>query len=268
MPEAVEVLSYYRFITGLIGGNNSILYNFRILSGKYANNSSSISNYQKVVDLLPLRIVGVVVKGKTIFIELENEISFVITHGMTGCWSQELEKHTRFEFEIQKDDEKSVLYYVDARNFGTLNIVTSKEELNKAKDKLGPYILDENLSYDKFYSRLDKKKRTKLAIGLLDQNLISGIGNYLRCDIIWYAKVDGEKLIGELSEEEKMRIYDSAINVTRYHGGMTNNIKINLSEYEREYFIYSQESDIYGNEVYTKTLNNRTYHYTKVKSKK
>jgi DNA-formamidopyrimidine glycosylase len=257
MPEGPEVLQYYKFVNSNL--QNQILKNFNILSGKYLK--TNLKNIDLLKDSLPLKIQNIVIKGKTIFIELSNNVSLIITHGMTGYWSNECEKHARYEFILDNDNK---LYYIDPRNFGTLNIVTSIYELELFKDKLGPYILDEKLTYDDFYSRLGKKVKSKIAIALLDQSLISGIGNYLRCDILWYSKIDGEKRIGELTEEEKQKLYINSVNICKYHSGYKSyNLEFTPQDFQREFYIYMQNEDIYGNTVYKKTLNSRTFHYVK-----
>lgn len=254
MPEGPEVLHYYKFVKSNL--QNKILKNFNILSGRYLNKIPK--NINELMHYLPLKIISVNVKGKTIFIELNNEISFIMTHGMTGYWSNIEEKHARFEF--QTNDGMS-LYYIDPRNFGTLNITTSKDDLKIFKNKLGPYILDDNLTYEEFYSRLSKKRKSKIAVALLDQSLISGIGNYLRCDILWYSKIDGEKRINELTNEEKEKLYKNSINICRYHSRLPYNLEFVPEDFNREFYVYMQNEDVYGNKVYKKILNGRTFHY-------
>lgn len=253
MPEGPEVLDYYNFISPFF--KNQVLKDINILSGRYTKQQPE--NYDSLKNLLPLKVKDISVKGKTIFIELDKNMSLVITHGMSGWWSDTEEKHARFEFII----EKNKLYYVDTRNFGRICITTTQEELALRKDKLGPYIFDEKMNYEKFYSRLGRKIKSKIAVALLDQNLISGIGNYLRCDILWYVKIEGEKRIGQLTEEEKFKLYDSAINICRYHANLSYKLDFTPEDYDRDFFIYMEEEDIYGNTVHTKKLNSRTFHY-------
>lgn len=253
MPEGPEVLEYYRFIKPFL--YKKTLTDFKVISGKYTK--KSIEHLTSFQNVLPCKVNNLEIKGKTIFIEFDNEYSFVITHGMSGYWSDEIEKHIRFEFSTETGN----IYYVDPRNFGTIIICPNKETLKNKKDKLGPYIFDKNMSYELFYSRLLTKQKSKIAVALLDQHLISGIGNYLRCDILWYARIDGEKRINELTDNEKIRLYKSAINICKYHANFKHSLKITPSDYDRDFFIYMEDKDIYGNKVYTKRLNGRTFHY-------
>ena len=183
MPESPEVREYYNFIKSSL--LNKKIKNIEILSGKYEKTppenwtclEKRLSNKNKVIDI--------VVKGKTIFIEIrckDKSIWLSFTHGMTGYWDTEKIKHSRILFSIENNLE---IYYNDTRNFGKMNIYVNKIDYINAISHLGPDVLDENLTYDQFYSRINNKPRSKIGAVLLDQKLIAGIGNYMRCDILW-----------------------------------------------------------------------------------
>jgi endonuclease-8 len=256
MPEGPEVLGYYNYIQPIL--KNKTLNILDILSGKYLK--KELINYDAFIAKLPSKITNVIVKGKTIFISLENDTSLVITHGMTGYWSSDNEKHARVKFVL--DSEVSELFYVDPRNFGSIIICLNKEELYFRENKLGPYVLNDSMTFDTFYSRISKKSKSKIAVALLDQNLISGIGNYLRCDILWYAKIDGDTRICELTTSQKTDLYNASINICRYYADLSYELDFTPEDYERDFYIYMEEDDVYGNQVYTKTLNCRTFHFT------
>lgn len=254
MPEGPEVLGYYNFIKPFL--NNQTLINLDILSGKYLK--KELCNLDVFKSSLPCQIQEVIIKGKTIFICMENKYSLIITHGMSGYWSDKIEKHARIKFECKNSDE---LYYVDPRNFGTITICLTEEEYYFRQHKLGPYVLENNITYNDFYSRLDKKPKSKIAVALLDQNLISGIGNYLRCDILWYAKINGESRIEDLTLKQRKRLFDASINLCRFYAEMSYTLDFTPYDYDKDFLIYMQDMDIYGNPVLTKKLNGRTFHF-------
>jgi DNA-formamidopyrimidine glycosylase len=248
MPESPEVLNYYLYINPILQGER--IKESKILSGKYLT-KKEIPNIEKVKDL---KIVDVIVKGKTIFVKCEKNISIVFVHGMTGYYSTEKEKHSRLVLYL----ENAELYYNDPRNFGTITVHTTEEEYNKAYDKLGPDILNDDITYEEFYSRIDKKPRLEIGSVLLDQALICGIGNYLRCDILWYCKLNHRRKIGSLTEEEKKTLYNASVNIIRYHAEMSYDLEY---EPEEEFFAYMQSEDIFGNDVLTEKYKGRTIHY-------
>jgi len=261
MPEGPEVLEYHNYIRPIL--KNKILTSIDILSGKYLK--KELLHLQTFQDKLPCKITNTVIKGKTIFIILENKTSLVITHGMSGYWSSEHENHSRIQFTISKilSDISNQLFYVDPRNFGTMTICLNEDELNEKQNKLGPYVLDNHITFNDFFSRLNKKPKSKIAVALLDQNLISGIGNYLRCDILWYANINGETKINDLTYKQKEQLYNASINLCRYHADLSYKLDFTPADYNRDFFIYMENEDIYGNLVHTTKLNGRTFHFVK-----
>lgn len=252
MPESPEVREYYNFIKSSL--LNKTVTNIKILSGKYEKTppenwnclEKRLSDKNKVIDI--------VVKGKTIFIEIrcnDKSIWLSFTHGMTGYWDTEKIKHSRILFSIENNLE---IYYNDTRNFGKMNIYVNKIDYINAISHLGPDVLDENLTYDQFYSRINNKPRSKIGAVLLDQKLIAGIGNYMRCDILWYAKLHYTRTIGSLTEKERLDLYN-AVKVLTFH-------YLNRNEDEDDYcLIYYKDHDTYGNNVNRTKWLGRTIHY-------
>ncbi len=249
MPEGPEVLNYYIFIKPIL--ENKTIQNLEILSGKYVN--KGIQNLEKVKNV---KIKEVLLKGKTIFVKCDTDISLVFVHGMTGYYSKDAEKHSRIAFNFQDVDTN--LYYNDPRNFGTINIYTSKENFDKAWNSLGPDILNTEVDIKEFYSRIDKYPKMKIGIALMEQKLLAGIGNYLRCDILWYCKLHYERKIGTLTENEKEKLYHASINMIKYHANFEHNLKYLP---KNEFFVYQQNKDIFNNKVIQAKFNNRTIHY-------
>ena len=252
MPESPEVREYYNFIKSSL--LNKKIKNIEILSGKYEKTppenwnclEKRLSDKNKVIDI--------VVKGKTIFIEIkskDNSIWLSFTHGMTGYWDTEKIKHSRILFSIENNLE---IYYNDTRNFGKMKIYVNKIDYINAISHLGPDVLDENLTYDQFYSRINNKPRSKIGAVLLDQKLIAGIGNYMRCDILWYAKLHYTRTISSLTEKERLDLYN-AVKVLTFH-------YLNHNEDEHDYcLIYYKDHDTYGNKVNRTKWLGRTIHY-------
>jgi len=112
MPEGPEVKITTDFLKKFIGKEFS---NLAILSGRYAK-KGEVPGLSDV--FLPAKIVDVNCKGKFIYFTMQykvNETCAKVFHmfstlGMTGMWSQEKTKHSRFS--ILFDDE-TYLYYND-----------------------------------------------------------------------------------------------------------------------------------------------------------
>ncbi|MEL7834549.1 endonuclease VIII [Fodinibius sp. Rm-B-1B1-1] len=121
--------------------------------------------------------------------------------------------------------------------------------------KLGPDVLHPDTTYQDVLGQFtsDEFKNRKLTTLLLDQGFVSGIGNYLRSEIMFYAKVDPRKKLREYSDEEKEALAEATYKLTTRSyetGGITNDQKIvealkreNASYDEYRHFVYKRTDD-------------------------
>lgn len=116
---------------------------------------------------------------------------------------EELNKH---EHVIITFTDNTDLRYHDTRKFGRMNLI-KKEELATAEEiaKQGLEPGDKNLTakylIDKF-----KKKRLPIKTVLLDQTIISGLGNIYANEVLFAAGIDPLKKACDVSLEEASRI--------------------------------------------------------------
>jgi formamidopyrimidine-DNA glycosylase len=151
------------------------------------------------------------------------------------------------------------LYFYDTLSFGTLKIVDNEKELEKKLNSVGPDIMDNETNFTVFQNAICKLKNKSKVIGivLLDQKTISGCGNYLRADILWLSKISPFRKVEKLSEEDLKKIFYNAKVLTwgQYDKKKAFNKKILSkkdklpSDYDRDFFVYNEAEDIYGNKV-------------------
>jgi endonuclease-8 len=228
--------------------------------------------------MYPVSVTDIGTKGKFLFVELSNGYYIFITHGMSGTWVTDKEissskytygnpKHHRLEFVTPRGS----LYFNDYRNFGTVHVITEKSLLAAKLDELGPDILDDNITRDMFFGRMKPNK--KIGMLLMDQKVISGIGNYLRAEILWYARISPHRLYKDMTEGDKDRLFDAAYNIVRYHSirkkskllPSMNRSKLeyilNITPKDADFFVYRQEVDYYGGKVKSEKMGERTVHW-------
>lgn len=251
MPEAPEVYGYYNYIYKKL--INKSLQALNILSGKYLKTEPK--NFKDVI--LPAKIKDVNLHGKLIFIELDNGFTLEFSHGMTGYWTTEKEKHSRICLELLDKN----LYFTDPRNFGRLVVYRNEAEYNAKLDSLGPKVLDTKADLNDFLNRIERKKNSKIGLLLLDQSILSGIGNYLRCDILWYTDIHYETKVKDLSAEKLIELFVNSINITRFFAGLSCDLKV--FPQRNENFVYMQKRDVYGNKVEKTKFGGRTIHFIK-----
>ena len=109
-------------------------------------------------------------------------------------------------------DNGSMIYF-DSLSFGTLKVINDIDELTNKLNSIGPDIMDKLTTYDVFVEQLllDKNLNKKIGIVLMEQKIISGIGNgnYLRADILWLSRISPFRKIKDLSNLEIKKIYNN-----------------------------------------------------------
>ena len=273
MPEIVEVKKYCDFIKKHT--LNKYITNIKILKGRYKKHDK-FEGYLTIKKLLPLKILDVKSKGKFIYILFEKDIILFCTLGLSGGWTF---KNNKFIFpkmieylnvkdienyrnnslnhlNVEFSTDKGNLYFFDTLSFGTIKVINNKKILEKKLSKIGPDIMDISTTLDIFSNTIRKYPNKKIGLILLDQKKISGIGNYLRADTLWMAKVSPHRLNKTLTTNEINKIYKSARVLTwgRYNYNKAIKLKIIKStklpeDYERDFFVYYEDFDIYGNSV-------------------
>jgi len=135
------------------------------------------------------------------------------------------EKHLKVRFRLSpRDGMPDQLRFVDQRIFGGLFVTAlvptddggpgglaesplpliAEEAAHIARDPLDP-----SFSFDLFYQRL-RKRRTGLKRALLDQGLVSGIGNIYADEALWRARLHYARPTDTLRRGEAQRVLDSA----------------------------------------------------------
>ena len=202
MPEGPEIKVMTLKLQKL---RNNIIQNIKILGGRYIRHGYP-ENYLLFKKALPLKINTVNNKGKFIYFNMENGWYIMFTMGMTGkiLIHDDPIKHDNILFETNKGD----FYFNDQRNFGTVKFTNNKNELAKKLDNLGIDFLSNNISKNEFIQHFQKFNQ-KQAIGklLLNQGFVAGVGNYLRSDTLYCAKLSPFRELNSLNNIELTQFY-------------------------------------------------------------
>lgn len=265
MPEGPEIKFFYK--TYIYPLKNKTLTDISILSGRYIKhpNIPSFTLFQK---LLPLNIIDTGVKGKNIWILLSNNYCLYFRHGMTGGWTKdENDVYNRIKLQFDKE----ILFFNDMRGFGTITIMKSKEELNKKLNSLGIDVFtlkptDENLFIQALFN--DKTNNKMIGKILLEQKYVSGIGNYLRAEILWAVLISPYRLMKDITNIEKHNLFKNTLKIINYHYKyITKHKQSYYPTREKTFKVYFRNKDIFGNTVIHETLGPQTIHWVKDRQK-
>lgn len=102
------------------------------------------------------------------------------------------------------------LAFSDTRKFGKIVAIPTDKiyESSHLKD-LGPEPLEKSFTFAKFKERLAGKPNQKIKLVLMDQSVISGIGNIYSDEILWYAGVHPEERMKKITGQKQKKMFDA-----------------------------------------------------------
>jgi len=134
------------------------------------------------------------------------------TYGMTGGWTTLEPTHPAFVFELEGGVRLS---FDDVRHFGTLKFVEGQAALDRKLASLGPDMLAAPPGPEEFALRILRRPRATLAEALMDQGTISGVGNYVKAESLWHARLSPHRVVHRLRTHEIVALHEAIIAVLR-----------------------------------------------------
>ena len=261
MPEGPEVKRNTDFLNRQLSGK--MLESFAIMSGRYERHGP-FKGYDDM-SKRTLIVSEVCCKGKFIYFKFQDGSSLWCTLGMSAAWQKKETKHSRFYIKTSYGNE---VFFNDIRNFGTLKYVTTDKELKDKLSTLGPDVLNSYVDTELYKKRLDKKPKWSIAKAIMNQSVVSGIGNYLKAEILYAAKISPHRLCKDLTKDEIKLIAEKSFEITNasyQSGGATiltyrdENDEKGL--YSRRFMVYNHKTDPKGNTVIKETTTDKRSTY-------
>lgn len=175
--------------------------------GRFSADAKKISGHQ---------LVRATAIGKQLFLEFDNELFLRIHLGIYGKWSWHL-----------VDTLPEVVGQVRARFFcgnavaqlrgPTVCEVIEHSELQAVMNRLGPDPLNPDRNGRESQRFVAKVRSSRKTIGelLMDQSVISGIGNVYRAELLFRAGIEPHTLGNQISEEQLESIWNDSVRLLK-----------------------------------------------------
>lgn len=231
MPELPEVQTVVDDLNKKI--KNDTIVGFWSDWGKAIKNES-VAHFSRIIK--ERKILGARRIGKNIFLDLSGNKSLYIHLKMTGHLLIKSKKEVRplstevtergrtsdglrnyfddrvnqYIHHIWKLKSGKTLEFSDLRKFGKI-VLDDTQKINNLKEikNLGPDALSPEFTFSKFNEILNKKSKAKIGIILMEQNLMAGIGNIYRSEILFDAGILPEREVGKINPAERKKLYAS-----------------------------------------------------------
>ena len=249
MPELPEVETVRRGLQHLITG-------FRITAAHDLHpRALKPESIAPLHTLNGAKITGTNRRGKFMWITLNRPYVLVAHLGMSGQFlihqkDRPQATHIRAQFQLKKPLRNLELVFNDQRTFGWLSIEELKDNVPTSAQHIAPDPFDplfEKPVTVKNYLR----RNIKIKTALLNQEIMSGVGNIYADETLWRAKVHPEALTSELSPKKIATIIDKAIEVMseaiKQGGTSFDDLYINVNGesgfFEQSLAAYGQEDE-------------------------
>ena len=266
MPEAPEVEVMNQEIDSDFKGKQ--LLNYNILKGRAKKKTPKLfTSFENDLNNGIAILKDVTRRGKLLSLEFEFDIKgkkktwWVCNYfGLHGSYRIDDDKivpnydkdnknvHISLEFK-KTDSESSYLNYYDTSGFGTsFTFYNNLDEYIKYLYKNAIDVFDEEFDIKIFKKnfeivKLKSLSRFNIASILINQGyLCSGIGNYLKCEILYEAKISPNRSINDIKDEELEVLYKAIKKVCELHLSKEGRSEEHLK-------VYGKKVDTDGNEI-------------------
>ena len=202
MPEGPEVRITIDFLNKVLKNKTINLLTF--CGGKYTDiRPTGYNNFDK---FLPATVKDVACKGKFIYFTLfkkegESEQYYYILHSLmlTGRWQKNYDDKCKCFIEL---DNGFTIWFRDTRSFATFSFTNERKVLDDKLNKLGPDIMTRDFTLDYFKNTIAKFPNRNITSFLMDQSLFSGIGNYIKAEVLYYSNISPLRKMKDLSDSD------------------------------------------------------------------
>lgn len=202
MPELPEVETVRRGLAPWVTGKK--IKDIEVVH-KGGNRSST---YAPVSSAKGAKIISLQRRGKFLWFELNRNLALVAHLGMSGQFlvqdrKSPDEKHLRVR--IYCGDKRKEIRFVDQRTFGWVAIDDLVSEngrmIPSSFQRIAPDIFDQEFDEKETILRILRKKSAIKRV-LLDQKVMSGVGNIYADEALWRAKIHPERMANSLDPQE------------------------------------------------------------------
>lgn len=265
MPEGPEVKRIVEKLNKSFAGKT--MTSLEVIDSNYKRTQMR-DEVDEFIASMPHNIDQIQCKGKFIYWTLDGGRWHIWqTLGMSGSWRYR-NSSRGVRLSITAGDE--TIYYRDTRKFGTFKFFQNNAEgLQKKLNTLGPDMLNEPVPDDLFITRLRKVNHYNVCKAIMNQRVISGVGNYIKAEALYKAKIYPHAIVEDLSDEN-LRALNREIKSVIYSAFKKKGASFrdyvmpdgDIGTYSFKFEVYSKSADPYMNRVIREeTPDKRTTHW-------
>lgn len=175
------------------------------------------SSVAPLASITGARILEAKRRGKFLWLVLNRPEVLVAHLGMSGQFlfheaDKPRAKHARATFQLAKGLRKRELIFNDQRTFGWLSIEECIDEIPTSAQHIALDPFEPGFDISSVVEKI-RKRKVSIKTALLNQEIMSGVGNIYADESLWRAKVHPESEASSMSAARIRRVIESAIEV-------------------------------------------------------
>ena len=225
----------------------------KYIVGKQITSAESFhSRALKPSSILPLsalvgaKITAVRRRGKFLWLELNRDFVLVAHLGMSGqllvqksIVTNHPHLRARFTLSGTSKEYSNEVRFIDQRTFGWLSVEQVFAGIPTSVLKISKDPFESEFDLSQVVSNINRRK-TAIKPAILNQNIISGIGNIYADEALWRAKIHPEIICEDLNANEIKKVIKSAILV------MESSIQAGGTSFDEQYKNVNGESGYFS----------------------
>ncbi len=161
-------------------------------------------------------IVSLGPRGKALLIEFDNELTLYSHNQLYGRWfvrTRDSYPKTNRSLRVALHTERSSALLYSASDISVLD--PGEVQTHPFLSKIGPDLLEPSLSKKELLERIRSDRFVNRSLGslYLDQAFVAGVGNYLRSEILHFARVHPKQKPSSLTAAEQRKLAATTIDV-------------------------------------------------------
>jgi formamidopyrimidine-DNA glycosylase len=249
MPELPEVETVRRGLQHLVTG-------YKITQAEQLHpRALKPESIAPLESLQGAKITGTNRRGKFMWLTLNRPFVLVAHLGMSGQFLIHQKNcpkatHVRAQFTLSKTLRTRELVFNDQRTFGWLSVEETTNNIPASAQHIAPDPFDPLFDKDRTINNY-RKRNIKIKTALLNQEIMSGVGNIYADETLWRAKIHPEISTADLTPKKISTIIDFATEVMseaiKQGGTSFDDLYINVNGesgfFEQSLAAYGQEDE-------------------------
>lgn len=189
------------------------------------------------------RITSINRRGKFMWFELDRDYALVAHLGMSGQFliaqkDRPAPNHVRAQFQLSRGFNKRELAFSDQRTFGWLSVEQLTDGIPQSALHIALDPFDPQFDRTTVIARMKTRKAAIKSV-ILNQEIMSGVGNIYADESLWRAKIHPETAACDLSSRKIASLIDAATEV------MADAIKAGGTSFDSLYINVNGESGFF-----------------------